>query len=335
MSKRFIFIISFLLFSCGKSVDEKTASAVLSANIYLSKGNCQAAMDVLEANGRQTHDAHYLKVLASSYACRAGFSAVTFFASDLALTTDPAPLGGTTTYSTSLVTPTSPLQNDSKFGDMQTAIEILLYAGGIPSTIEPTSTERLKYFSSDEAADINSQLLFMMFAQLGKYMHYYGNGNALGVKGAGSGANKCFTSYNDVGIVAPLVLAAINNLPEDLTAVPPWSCRRTFDSSHAELASTIEAATRKTRLCYGVVLLNGIFNILPSVITSATGQLATQTAAITAAATVATAALTVADPSIGIVASTINQSICEDNSNVPVAKLETYFALMYESIFLP
>ena len=328
MLKRFIFILIFmLLFSCGKNAEEKTAAAIISANIFLSSGNCQGAIDVLEANGRQNRDAHYLKVLASGYACRAGFSAVTFFASDLALTGSPAPLGGTSIYSTSLVTVTSPLQTDHKFSDLQTSIDILLYAGGIPSTTEPTAAERLRYFSVDESADIDSQLLFMMFAQLGKYMHVYGNGNALGKKGAGLAANKCFTGYTDAGIVAAPVLAVIGALPA--------ACRRPAESAHAELATAVLAATRKTRLCQGVVLLNGILNILPSVVGSATGTLATQAAAFSVAATAAQTALTAADPAIGIVASTLNQTSCEDNVLVPVAKLESYFALMYESIFQP
>lgn len=325
MLKRFIFILtSVLLFSCGKSVDEKTASAVLSANIYLSKGNCQSAINVLEANGRVDRDAHYLKVLSSAYACRAGFSAVTFFASDLALTGSPAPLGGTTLYSTSLTTTSSPLESDDSFSDLQTAIDILLYAGGIPATRDPTASERARYFTSDEAGEINSQLLFMMFAQLGKYMHVYGNGDALGKKGAGVPAgNKCFTSYDTGGgaaIISPLI---------------PVVCQGAGGSPHAELAIAAGVATRKTRLCQGVVIFNGILNVLPSVIASASGQLATQTAALTAAAGVATLALRAADPDIGVVTSTVNQSICEDNTNVPVAELETYFSFMYESLFQP
>jgi hypothetical protein len=327
MLKNVVLLIVCLLmsFSCGKNDSEKTEAAVISANVYLSKGNCQGAIDVLEANGRQTRDAHYLKVLSSAYACRSGFSVVNFFANDLALTVAPPPFGGTTIYSTSLVTTTtSPLQNDQSFSDMQTAINVLLYAGGIPTTTEPTSAERLKYFSADEAADINSQLLFMMFAQLGKYMHVYGNGDVNGKKGAGDAtANACFTTYTDAGITEPLVLAAIAALPA--------ACSVPATASHTELTTSIVATTRKTRLCHGVVLLNGIFNLLPSVV----AQLSTQGAAITAAATVATLALTTADSNIGLVSSTINQSICEDNSNVPVAKLETYFAIMFESIFQP
>jgi hypothetical protein len=321
LKKIILFLIMLMSFSCGKSDSEKTEAAIISANIYLSKGNCQAAIDVMEANGRKTSHAHYLKVLSSAYACRSGYSVINFFATDLALTVTPAPFGGTTLYSTAQVTTSSPLQNNQSFTDSQTAISLLLYAGGIPSTIEPTAAERSKYFTTDEAADINSQLLFMMLAQLGKYMHVYGNGDAVGIKGGGSGPNLCFTDYTDAGITAPLVLAAIGVLQ--------GTCNTASKATHPELSSAIVAATRKMRLCQGVVLLNGIFNILPSVI----GQLSTQGAAITAAASVATLLLQTADPSIGIVATTINQSSCEDNSNVPVAKLETYFAIMFESIF--
>lgn len=330
MLKRFIFILtSVLLFSCGKSVDEKTASAVLSANIYLSKGNCQSAINVLEANGRVDRDAHYLKVLSSAYACRAGFSAVTFFASDLALTGSPAPLGGTTLYSTSLTTSSSPLDSDDSFRDLQTAIDILLYAGGIPATRDPTASERARYFTSDEAGEINSQLLFMMFAQLGKYMHVYGNGDALGKKGAGVPAgNKCFTSYLEAKIINdPEVNLVLNALPA--------ACVPGAVSSHTELATSVAAATRKTRLCQGVVILNGILNTLPSVVASASGQLATQGAVIEAAAGGARTALTTAYAAIGDVSSTINQSICEDNTSVPIGNLEIYFAFLFESIFQP
>jgi hypothetical protein len=330
MLKPFIYIfISLLLFSCGKTTDEKTASAILSANIYLGKGDCQPAIDILEANGRQDRNARYLKVLSSAYACRAGFSVVTFFTSDLGITATPAPLGGASIYSTSLVTTTSPLQSDFKFRDLQTAIDILLYAGGIPSTEEPTSHERTRYFTASEAADIDSQLLFMMFAQLGKYMHYYGNGSAAGLKGAGvPAANKCFTDYNAAHAGGTAAVKAV-------VQALPVSCRSGSESAHAELALAVNAATRKTKLCQGVVILNGIFNILPSVVASATGTLATQTAAVTAAATGASTALNAADPTIGLVASTINQTVCEDNTNVPPAKIETYFAFMYESLFQP
>lgn len=321
LKRSFFLLILFFVFSCGQSAEDKTTSAILSANIFLSKGDCQGAINVLEANGRQVSHAHYLKTLSSAYACRANYSAVTFFADDLGLTTTPPPFGGSSIYSTSLTTVAGTLQADFYFRDLQTAIDILLYAGGIPTTLEPTALERSRYFTADEAADINSQLLFMLFVQFGKYLHHYGNGSAAGLKGAGAAANKCFTSYNITSIVNPAI---------------PLACLLGADSSHSEL-STIgnSAAIRKTRLCQGVVLVNGIFNILPSVLGSATGTLATQSTAITLASGLISDALKAADPGIGVVKSTVNQTICEDDANVPVAKIETYFSYMFEMFFLP
>ncbi|MGZ3808703.1 MAG: hypothetical protein ACXVCE_11505, partial [Bacteriovorax sp.] len=185
MLKRSIILLSFLmLFSCGKNADEKTADAVLSANISLSKGDCQSAINVLEDNGRVNDNAAYLKTLASAYACRAKYSSVVLFSGDLVKIITPAPSGplnGIATFSTSQVTVQNPLQNDSSFRDLQKAIDILLYAGGIPSTTEPTSAERLKYFTSLEAGDIDAQLLYMMLVQIGKFMYVYGNSSVAGV----------------------------------------------------------------------------------------------------------------------------------------------------------
>lgn len=321
-----IILFLFNLFSCGKNADEKTIEAILTANIALGSSDCQTAIDVLEANGRINKNASYLKTLASAYACRAGYSTVTFFTSDFTKTVTPAPLGGTTTYSTSGTAVASTLQNDSKYSDMQTAINILLYAGGIPSGIEPTAAERAKYFTTSEAADINSQLLYLVLVQLGRYGYFYGDSSSTGVKGSGPGSNTCFTSYTSAiaGVKAAITTAAgtCTNITTDA-------------ASHAQLSNTLTAATRKTRLCQGVVLLNGVFALLPSVVSSVFSN-ATDQAAATAAISVlnvAKTALITADSTTSVVASTLNQSVCEDDSVVSVSNIESYFGLMFEGSF--
>jgi hypothetical protein len=321
--RRLTLSIIFLavLFSCGKSTDEQTADTILSANIAMSNGNCQSAVDMLEGLGRQYKNAYYLKALSAAYSCLAGFNTTIFFASDMANTASPSPLGGMSTYSTSLTTFQSPLENDPKFIHMQAAIDLLLYAGGIASTTEPFYTERAKYFSSGVAADINSQLLFLMLAQFGRYMKVYTNTSAAGVKGGGTASNVCFTSYSNIS--TPLVLAGL--------AAQAGACKVT-NSSHAETSSLIASATRRRRLCHGVVLLNGILNVLPGVVAGASGGSLAAISGMTAAITLAQSAMTTADPSIGVVATTLNQTTCEDASSVPIDKLESYFALMMEGI---
>jgi len=327
MIKPFIYsFVLILLFSCGKNADQKTADAVLSANIALSKGHCQSAIDVLEENGRVNGNAVYLKTLASAYACRAGYSTLTFFTTDIAKTVTPAPLGGTTTYSTSNAAVTTTLQSDSSFQDMQTAINILLYAGGISSSTEPTTNERKKYFTNSEVADIDSQLLYMMLVQLGRYGYFYGDSSATGAKGSGSGSNTCFTSYKNAHANIQAILSGSGGTCTDTT---------TTTSGHSQLIETVTAATRKTRLCQGVVLLNNIYVLLPNVIASIFSNPADQaavTAALTAVSTAKTA-MTTQDPTTATVSSTLNQTVCENDTAVPVGAIEGYFALMFEGSF--
>lgn len=319
-----IFLSLILLFSCGKTADQQTADAVLSANIALSKGNCQEAIDTLEANGRVNNNSAYLKTLASGYACRAGYSTLTFFTTDITKTTTPAPLGGTSIYSTSSAPVQTTLQNDSSFKDLQTAINILLYAGGIDPTVEPTTAERKKHFPTSEVADIDSELLYMTMVQLGRYMHFYGNGSAAGLKGKGAAPNNCFTTYANANAA---VKTALNNAAGTCTAAAAVS--------HTQLdPATVAAATRKTRLCQGVVLLNNVFALLPNVLASAfpAANQAAATAAVNAIST-AKNALIAADGTTATIAVTLNQSTCEDNTVVTVPNIESYFAAMFESVF--
>lgn len=330
MVKSLLFILVLtMLFSCGKNADQKTADAVLSANIALSKGNCQDAISVLEANGRVNTNAIYLKTLASAYACRAGYSTLTFFTTDIFKTVVPAPLGGTTTYSTSSATVQSTLQNDSGYHDLQTAINILLYAGGISAGTEPTTAERQKHFSTSEVADIDSQLLYMVLVQLGRYGYFYGDSSATGVKGSGPGSNTCFTSYTNAHANVKTAIA---------NAAGTCTNTANFAASHAQLTgdpAVLSATTRKTRLCQGVVLLNNVFSLLPNVIASVfsnPADRAAATASITAINNAKTA-LIAADASTGTVATTLDQSICEDNTLVSVQAIEGYFGIMFEGSF--
>lgn len=324
MLRRIIYIsLILMLFSCGKNADEKTLSAVLSANIALSKGDCQSAINVLEANGRQTGDARYLKTLASAYACRARYSVVTFFASDIALSATPAPFGGSARYSTSQATVTGTLQADARFTDLQTAINILLYAGGLSSTTEPLASTRAAYFSASDAADINSQLAFMMLAQLGKYIQFYADAGTTGVKGSGASSNVCFSDYSNVPANVSTALSGY-----------PGACQVT-NSPHAQLDSadvTITAAVRRTRMCHGVVLLNGILDLLPSIIASAGGGDLSSIGSLTTNINTFKTALITAYPAVGTVATVVSQTNCENDPTITTATIESYFAIIFEAL---
>lgn len=333
MLKHFIIFLTLtMLLSCGKSADEATAEAILTANIALSKGNCQTAITILEANGRINNNAAYLKTLSSAYACKAGYSTLTFFTSDLAKTVmslPVGPLGGTTTYTTSSAAVVTTLQDDQKFKDLQTAIDILLYAGGIdPTNTDPTSAERAKYFTTSEAADIDSQLLYMVLVQLGRYMYHYGDSSATARKGSGPGVNNCFTTY----------VGANGDIKTALNALA-GTCTAATAVTHPELSSLLDPAVRKKRLCQGVVLLNGVFAILPNVVASVYSDPVKKAEVLAAVSTISLAqtALKTFDPTTTTVASTLNQSFCEDASvttSVSVGNVESYFAMMFEGVLL-
>lgn len=323
--KGFIYLILMAVMafsiSCGKNDEQKVIDAIESAHILLSTSQCQPAIDLLEGIGRQPKNAHYLKALSTAYACRAGYSTSTFFGSDVEKTASPAPLGGITTYSTSLETFTVPLTNDTKFADLRTAINLLLYAGGIPSTTEPASSERAKYFSSNQAADINTQLAFMMMVQTGRLFKVYANTSNAGVKGAGSGSNNCFTDYS----------AVTDDEVEGILALQEGACTVT-NSPHVQLDSNlVSVPERRKRLCEGVVLLNGILELLPSILVSAGGGDLDDLDDVTDDLTAAKAALVSVYPA-GEVLSVLSQSNCETSTGITEETLESYYATIFEAL---
>ncbi len=315
----FLIIVITMISSCGKSSEEEVKDAVLTANIMLSTSQCQEAIDLLEAIGNQPRNAAYLKTLASAYACRAGYSTVTFFGSDIAKTATPSPLGGVTTYSSSLKSTTSPLANDTNYKDLQRAIDTLLYAGGIASTTEPNSIERAKYFNANQAGDINTELAFMMLVQLGKMMKVYSNASEAGVKGGGAAANNCFTDYSTTPVAVQTYV----------TTILPGACN-SVASSHTELATA--ATNRRARLCQGVVLMNGILDILPAILASAAGGSLSDIATVTTKINDAKTALITAYPTIGTTATVLSQANCETDSSITVDTLASYYAVIFEGL---
>ena len=259
--------------------------------------------------------------MASAYACRAKYSTIVLFSIDLSKTITPSPLGGITLYTTSQTAVAGNLQSDSSFVDLQKAIDILYYAGGFSAATEPTSIERAKYFTGNDAADINSQLVFMMLAQLGKYMEVYADAGTTGVKGSGSASNNCFTNYSNTPANVQTALSAY-----------PGACTVT-NSPHAQLDSaTVSVATRRTRLCQGVVLVNGILDILPSVVASAGGGDLSSISTLTTNINTYKTNLTTAYPAVGPVATVLSQSNCETDPAITTATIESYFAIIFEAL---
>jgi hypothetical protein len=322
LKKLIILLFIFGLTSCGKTSEEAVRDALISAELALNYNRCDDAIEGLEAVGRQPENSRYIKTLATAYACRAGYSTLQFFANDIGKTADPAPLGGMTLYSTSRTTVTFPLTEDSSFRDMQTAIDLLLYAGGIPVSKNPSITERAKYFTAAQAGEINALLAYLVMVQMGKLMKVYGDTDSAGLKGGGSLSNTCFADYTGGGI-NPAITAY-------LATSSTGSCTNAATTPNSQLASTV--TTLRKRLCEGVILMNTFLNVLPGVITAAGGTTLGSLDAIDDQIEGYKNQLLAIDSTYAPTITVLSQYKCENDPDITLDTLNSFYAIFYESL---
>ena len=253
--KFFIFFITFLLLSCGKKEDE-VDSAILRASLALTRGDCQEAIDILELQGRQNKNDTYLKTLASGYACKAEYSTTVLFGTDIPTISDTTLLFRE--FSTFTSSPNDAVDNLS-FENLQVALDIILYAGGLDQSRDPTSDQRLTIFG-DKGKDINSFAFYLSLAQLGKFNYFYGNASpTTGIKGTGVLGNPCYLDYNA-------------NVDLFITAIgATGTCAAGSSSGHPDLVAGSEIVNIQNA-CHGVILFNNFYDTLQSFIDSASGD---------------------------------------------------------------
>ncbi len=328
-----VIVFSFGSLSCGKkSPEEFVSDAILQANSYLNNLECQKAITLLEGVGRQTSNAEYLVTLASAYACKGNYSTITYFANDIVNTSadSNSALGGLALYTIANDTIEAPFITDPTVSSLQTAIDILLYAGGgIPSSTNPTAARRINILG-DKTGDVNSLAAYLILNLLGKDLYYYGN-TAIdtttleAVKGSGTAfSNTCITNYSAAEALIQIGIdtGGVTGSCADLT------------TGHTELITPVSNANRKARLCQGVVLMNNLLEILPNILVDIAG---TDLASISALLTSADAAkddLVAAYPGLGSVLVVQSQSLCESDTAISLSNLESYFATVFEPIFL-
>lgn len=240
----------FLFVSCAKTTDEKVAEAIDVANTYLSEGKCDSAIDVLEDVGRQSSNAIYLQVLASAYSCRAGFSELTFLLTDLdVMTQATTPTSTLLTYLSIISTSTETEADSDSYTDLKTAINLLIDS----TSAQPSQSARNSKFGSRKAGDMGMQALLMMFAQLGKFLHYYGDVHpTTGAKGGGSASNNCFIAYTDATAISALGTGTCSS-----------SGSRTGNSDLSLAESNLPAT--KAKLCEGLMLVTNIIDTLNNI----------------------------------------------------------------------
>lgn len=322
-------IITFLMtsfLSCSKSSDELRDDAIESASIYLTKHQCNEAIDVLESVGRRTKHARYMQTLASAYACKSGYSTPVFYGVNLSkiAATEEGLLGSLTTFTTSVIT--GPVHYT--YTNLQKAIDILLYAGDVEL---PTTEAREVIFTVDEVTDMNIQALYMILTQLGKYIFYYGNADpTLGRKGTGSEANGnpnnlsngCFYDYEFVDQdIQTLVDAerAANNLGSCTTLA-------TGNPALPELPDDVTVL----RMCQGIILFNQLIDIVLNT------ELPQDAGDLNELADIFDSIISTLPGGLGNIVTEKSQSACEINYGVTpeTDRLQLYYFAIFEKLFL-
>lgn len=307
------FLSSFLLFSCGASDEEKVEVAIERAKRFLSTNDCTKALEVLNEVGYQSKNVSFLSVYSASYACKAGFNEPTFFGTDLTklgTVSQVGLFGALSTFSTSNMTsPTS-----TSFTALQTAIDTLLYSGEL---VESSHANRLTVFTGGEASNLGIQALYMIMAQMGQFLKYYGDADSAGVKAGGSATNTCIIEYP---VANTFAIAAITGAAET------GACTNAANSGHASMEANATAAQRKTRMCHFVVLFNNFVDIIANVSFTGgqTGALGDMTAIFDALCSGDS------NGTPSVICGLQTQSVCEDATTT---SLEIFMAAIVERNF--
>jgi hypothetical protein len=308
--QNFIFLFCLLFFSsCAKNPVEKTNEAIDVALTLLSDGQCDEALSVLGEIGNQPSNAIYLQVLASAHACKAEFDEITFVNEDL---TGIDTTSAATIFKTaSVMTFSSEVAADSAdFTSIKTAYNIILNS----TAAAPSQVNRTNTFGVRKSGDLGVQALILNIVNLGKFLNYYANVDATGLKGAGAGANSCFIRYNDPRA-------------QMLTGVSTGACVSDNDG-HPDLAQA--TATGKRRLCEGLMLVTNTLDILDNIDLSGSSSLSKLedvSAQVNTFKTIAVAA------GLGTLINMTSQSECETYLNTPAQLLdmEYLYALVFET----
>ena len=297
--------------ACSKSPVEEVTDAVDEALNLLSQTtpNCQKAIEVLEKIGRQNKDARYLSILASAYACRGGFSELTLFAEVSTIDSDFDDFLGSLT----MLSEAAETEADSdRFTDLQTAIDIMLYAG---SKAVPSAVDQKEIFGNRHGGNMNLQTLYMIMIQLGRFARWYGNTDDTGNKGTGPSGNVCFMDYTGAAAVSA-------------TSHASNACNAA-NAGHPNLDyATVTSAVAQKRLCQGAMLVNNMLDILENTTfssNSSLGNISNIYAQIEPYIT-----LISADPDMAAFLENRSQAACVTDAAADDENLQNYFAVVFE-----
>ena len=317
----FIFLL-FMIGGCAKTAPEKIDEAIDLALTYLTQEQCQKAIDVLEDVGPDSDNPIYLQVLASAYACRAGYNEITFLSTDIpTITSAPATfMKSLTKLSLSAETEA----NSDSYNDLLAAMNSLLYI----DNNQPSYAARVSKFGARKAGDMGVQALFMGLTQLGKFINFYGNVDTNGTKGAGpantneQGAtpSNCFLEYTEARSIA--ALGALAGTCDDMSS----------DNGHPDLSfAPASLAATKKKMCQGLVLVTNLIDILENINLPNNSSYGSITALSGTVSTFKTSIIA-ADATLETLLDTTSQSTCETlvANATEFDNLQYIYALLFE-----
>lgn len=314
-----IFTISLLLVSCGKDKEKEVDNAIHRAHLALTRGDCDSAISILELQGDQPKNAIYLEALSSAYACKAGYKTTVFFGTDIPKVTDAERLlRGMSTFTTSTM---DGLENQA-YLSLQTALDNLLYAGGISLSTNPNSENRESLFGS-KGKDLNAYALYLTMAQLGNFSFYFGNASLLtGVKGVGNdtSTNPCYLDYNANVNAFILALSSTGN------------CVSGSDEGHPDLVDGVDTVNVENA-CLGITLFNNFVDTLDNFIGTFTGDEFSEFAGISTIVTAAQTGILLVKPTFDTrIFETTSQARCETLFEGNDEDIMYFYAAIFETL---
>ncbi len=223
--------------SCGNNPAEEAAIGIDEALTLLTAEKCDQAIEILEDLDDQEENPVWVKTLASAYACKAGINVIRFVDNDIDA------IDETDLFtSISILTYSDETSLDSvKYSAMKEALRIL-------GRGDFKQTTRNSDFGQRHGEDMGVQVLLYSIMQLGKYLNWYGNVDAVGKKGAGTNTNSCYLNYS----YAPAIAI--------VGALPASNACQSINDGHPDLA-----ASRIVRMCEGLTLMTNIIDVLNTV----------------------------------------------------------------------
>ena len=302
-----VFLLFLLIFfSCGLSDSEEIEEAIDKANLLLASKSCDKALESLGSVAYQHKNVDYIMAYSSAYACKGDYSSTTFFADDLPeMETDlESMFGSFATFST------SEIQNseDEKFVHLMTALDTLLMAGNIT---ESSHTNRSAEFDRADVERLEVFALYLIFIQMGRFTHHFGNADSEGIKGGGVQSNSCYLNYTDPS--ARTIITGVT---------PPNSCVPDGTTGHPELDRTLK--------CYGVILFNNLIDIVGNL--TFTGTNADGLRDINSVISNFCTLLSSGDALENICTVKTLKSCVDDTTNYTDEYIEAFYAAIYETL---